>query len=436
MLVFCPCSEPVDFRTVTDPLKLQLDSYPHTITDQNTHHFLSYLNFCEYCQSVKCRKCIEPEVITKYCPKCMQEMKPEYSFCSRNCFDCPKCDGNVTIHQQTRLKSYKLKCSSCLWNWETGELEKPRALARIVKNIINRENLEMQRFSTLETFYLQKKQLLQGNYQISKPLAIQMLNLNLKNDHQKDVENFINRHAIMKFNRELDIEQSTKLSQFSNNNEILNYNQRNKSIIPNRFDSQPPPNSTKLRIKTSKRCKGCRNSLMKPDKDPSSSKFYKLSNAIDYLPNLKIHPHPHSSSTLLKFLLSFTNPLDIPLKITISSFSTIPGFPNRKIHLPHNEFELGPKPGNVSKIEGFVKTIPTVELTRETNIGRIELMNRSIINFEYDVVEKGINWCVFPLSVEIDHPITELQIPVFITVKANYYSSGYWAILKPKIVMV
>ncbi len=438
--VFCPCSEPLDFtsQAVIDPAKLQLDSYPHTITDQNTHHLLSFLNFCEYCQSVKCRKCIEPEVVVKYCPKCLLEMKSEYSFCSRNCFDCPLCDGNVSIHQSKHdVRNFKMKCLQCDWQWETGELEKQRALSRVVKRQLNMKN-PMQRFSILETFYLQRKQLLQGELEISKDTALQMSKLKLNDGDLKDIQSFIGRNSIKKFDRDEDLQNVEFLSKQESNSQILTYTQSIKSTIPQRSISSVPPNSTKLKTKISKRCKACRNSLMKPDKEITSVKFYKLSNAIDYLPLLKIHPHPNfksspTPSTQYKSLLSFENPLDIPMKLTISTYSITPGLHNHKVHIPNFEFELPGKPENYSTLQNFIKTIPTIELLKDTKLGRIEHMNRNPINFDYDVVEKGINWCVFPILIEVDDSNGigyELEIPVFITVKTEFYSTGYWSVLK------
>jgi len=455
--VFCPCSEPLDFGSIIDPSKLQLDSYPHTIKDQHTHHLLSYLNFCEHCQSVKCRKCIEPEVMIKYCPHCLLEMKNEYNFCSRNCLNCPLCDGEVVIHQSSSSsgsgggggggggKNFKMKCGRCDWRWETGELDKNRALTRVVKNQLNQKE-SMQRFSQLETMYLQKKQLFQGNFQVSKDTAVQMSKLKLQDDKFQDIQSFISRKSILKFPQEQDINQSNLMAQQTSNNEIIPYIQSLKSIIPQRFKQNIPPNPTKLKTKISKRCKACRNSLMKPDKDPISVKFYKLSNAIDYLPTINIHKHPSfkefqtiKPSILIKYLCSFQNPLDIPMKLTISTYSITPGNFPHKVHLPFFEFELGPRPENYSKLEGLIKTIPTVELSKETKMGRIELMNRNIVNFEYDLMDKGINWCTLPIQIQVcsnGDEDYELEVPIFITVKTDFFSSGYWSILKfGKVIM-
>ncbi|CCH44205.1 Dynactin subunit 4 [Wickerhamomyces ciferrii] len=426
--IFCPCSEPIDIGHEIDPSALQLDSFPQTIIDLNTHHLLSNLNYCEHCQSIKCRKCIEPEVILKYCPKCLVEMKPDYSSCSKNCFDCPICNSNVSIHiQSPKIKNYKLKClnSKCQWSWETGELEKSRALSRVAKSQINQTD-EMQKFSKLELFYIQRKQILQGNFQIPKNITMEMINLKLNDNKPMDLEKYLQRDSITKLNQNLDQSSMTYLKNQHSNDSIINYKQSMKSIIPPKDKTiKIPPISTKLSIKTSKRCKACRNSLMKPDKEITSSKFYKLSNAIDYLPTIQIHNLENLPN---RFLLSFQNPQSVKMEITISSYSSIPTT-NHKVHLPITEILLDSKPDSSKNLENFVKSIPTVMLTRETKISRVELMNRSKYNFEYDVKEQGINWCCLPINIEFNSNELDKKIPIFITVKTEFYGLGYWAIL-------
>lgn len=426
--VFCPCSEPLDIpQSETETQTHQLN-YPTTIEDASTLHQPAYLNYCMDCQSIKCRRCIEPEIVTKYCPSCMLEMKPEYSFCSRNCLKCPQCDLNVLIHQSVgpSAKIYKFNCSNCGWEakLETDLSTKTKSVARLIKTRLNTTVDALVQFDQLEKFYIQEKQLT-VNGEIPKQLFMQIQHLNLSQQLKKeeDILEYLNERILSKFDPSSETEQLGKLKN------IKSYSGSRASS--NSLDVSLP-SFTKLRTKCSKRCKSCRNVLMKPDSEPASTKFYKLSNAIDSLPELQVFDNAYSvkSNLMLKKLLLFRNTLSTPVSISISTFMKVP-HTNNKINLPISKFTVNAKPENL-KLENLIKTMSTLELTKDTKLARTERLSRktNTIN-DNNVYEAGLNYIVIPLLIELENEDQrDLKIPIFISLESETVTTGYWVVVQ------
>jgi hypothetical protein len=172
---------------------------------------------------------------------------------------------------------------------------------------------------------------------------------------------------------------------------------------------------------------------MKPDSDPLSTKFYKLSNAIDFIPSIEILAYPDSSSLRnhTNYLLILKNPLDIVMKINLSS-SVEEEFPVR-LYLPVSKFEIGAKPENSSKLDVFIKTIPFVQLSRNTKLSRVELMNRSQPNFDTleNIVEQNHNYIVIPVEIsQAPTSTTPVRVPLFVSVQTDHFSTGFWSVLE------
>lgn len=435
--LFCPCSEKVPL-VVKDPSDLELTVFPTTIIDHHTWHPLSFLNFCQECQAIKCRKCTEIEVVTKFCPRCMHEMKPEHSFCSRNCFDCPLCRSNIVVSSKSSEmgKSYHFKCTLCNYTYDSAVLEKPRSLARVVKNEVN-ELDQIQMFSDLEKFYIQSKQIQDGHIDIHKAILKQCAELKIKDSAIPD---FIRRSTVKPFDLDADQEAAKVRSRLNSNSDTIKYDNALIHPVPTFAKSgKVYPVSTKLRVKHSKRCKACRTSLMKPDHDPTSVKFYKLSNSIDFLPTITIHPHPthqtpQCSGSTITYVLTFQNPLDSEVQITLSSPKAPPQTTFSTAQLPITNFKLGARPENSTKLETIVKSTPSIQLNRETKLGRVELMSRVPANYEIQegIYERAMNFCVIPINIMVSNDLKAgdgLRVPVLVGVRGKDIACGYWIVL-------
>lgn len=82
------------------PPKRAKSAIPVSIWDPFSRHKIESLYFCEFCQEIKCFRCVDEEVVCHYCPVCLFEVTPntarvEGNRCPRNCFKCPNCSTSV-----------------------------------------------------------------------------------------------------------------------------------------------------------------------------------------------------------------------------------------------------------------------------------------------------------------------------------------------------
>ena len=122
--------------------------------------------------------------------------------------------------------------------------------------------------------------------------------------------------------------------------------QNSTQIHPQRFTSSLLPTPTLIRSKRSTRCRTCRHILVKPDTNPTSTKYKIKLVAIHHIPTISLKPFltptttsqpsppteklnlsslPHS--TTLQFLLTLTNPLFDPLSATLATPTYTPASP-------------------------------------------------------------------------------------------------------------
>lgn len=286
-----------------------------------------------------------------------------------------------------------MNCLNCEWNLELDQSEH-KSLSKLIKlekNSLN-ENIF---FDEIKNYYLNL-----GNDLEKKNLETNLL-LNFEEfkniNHLKDssIDSFLQNLLIKK--------------------EIIN-------------QSIDFPIQTKLRSKSSKRCKACRTSLMKPELDSFSTKFYKLSNAIDFLPSIEIKNYPMDLNiNNNQFLLVFKNPLNIPMNIKISSHLN-------KLNLPVSKFKIDKKAENSSKLENFIKQLPYIELTKNTRISRTELMNRKppiFENFE-NILEQNFNYIVIPIKFD-ENETGLIKTYLFVSVQTELFNTGFWCVLELNI---
>ncbi|KAF2834711.1 hypothetical protein M501DRAFT_943640 [Patellaria atrata CBS 101060] len=233
--------------------------------------------------------------------------------------------------------------------------------------------------------------------------------------------------------------------------------------------NQPPHNSsarflddirpipTLLRTKQSKRCRSCRNILVRPDNKVSSTRYKIKLLALNYIPRVTIRalappPPVPSTSTLSNatalrptfdydhlqpskpthFLLTLRNPLFDPLKVTLATPSYTSGRINHKVTIMCPQFDVGANTdvwdealnaGTGSKLRN-----PTSSMSGSSDNGGMQVEAGKIW-------EKGRNWTSVivevipgrkPISLpgsfgspayqeeELDEDDDVLEIPVFV----------------------
>lgn len=179
---------------------------PHSIWDPFSRHKLEFLYFCEFCQSIKCPRCVEEDIVCHYCPVCLFEVTPataraEGNRCPRNCFKCPKCltsvnprpaagaaaaaaaasisrsssrvgTRNVSEDERTSTSkinnnTYSLTCTYCSWTSDSSGLstngspgltfQRGRSLIHQLQAVEGRKQKTVaKRFQDLRSFYFQR----------------------------------------------------------------------------------------------------------------------------------------------------------------------------------------------------------------------------------------------------------------------------------------
>ncbi len=176
VLVFCPCNESLNLKfgdkeqiggssgrlhpedSGAPPLTL--------LTDKSTRHRLEWLYYCESCRAVRCHKCVEEEVVSIYCPTCLNESteseaKRDHNKCTRNCFTCPCCLSRLlitsTLNSNGTDKIYTLICPGCEWKWDGAtQFDKTKSLTRQIRSKMVKETPEYQLYQKLRGYYTEK----------------------------------------------------------------------------------------------------------------------------------------------------------------------------------------------------------------------------------------------------------------------------------------
>ena len=132
--------------------------------------------------------------------------------------------------------------------------------------------------------------------------------------------------------------------------------QQSEQRHPPRFTSLLRPSQTLLRTKRSKRCRTCRHILVKPEPKVQSTRYKIKLVALNYIPSISLKPLQPALSTqqplidlhalpalkASQFLLTLTNPLFDPIKITLATPSHTPGRYAHKVTILCPQFEIGP----------------------------------------------------------------------------------------------
>ncbi|KAH3682367.1 hypothetical protein WICPIJ_006681 [Wickerhamomyces pijperi] len=355
--VFCPCSEPLNSSS-KDPSTLSNEiDLPYTLKDPYTFHPLNSLNFCSNCNQIKCRRCIESEIVLKFCPNCMEEASPDSDIrhCPRNCLMCPVCELTLDVSTVRTIEGnsdhISLQCTSCDYAYTSTQghrSDKHSPLKQIYKDIKQPSDVN-ERFLQLEKYFSS--------------------NANDPNSTQPP--------ELMKTRRD-----KTLLSESSILQELDDSSSTHRTV-------PQLPKIIPMITKTSKRCKACREMIMKPEVSSGSVRFYKLSNAFDQLPTLKLFRIKDEHVILLK---SF---LDKDVTITLTSF-------DNGLFFPLTEAVITAKCQDKS-FKGFLKSASLLEINNwNSKAGRIEKMTRKplVVNDSIDaVIEQGEGFVAIPVKL-------------------------------------
>lgn len=243
--VFCPCKE-------TLPTS---DEIPGSIFDKDSTYQLEWLYLCDFCQAIRCPKCVDHEVVTRFCPSCMHEVpstvaRKSNNTCPRNCLQCPLCMSPVLGTGSQGIYS----CTYCEWKLDPSLLQLNRATNKTLSDQVreSRDNQTQERFRALE-----------------------------KNYRSQIFEN---------------IKEGTGSYSEGNSDRKL-------------------PCLVQLRAKIARKCTICRHTLCKPETNILSTGFKFQSMATAVLPKLILTKHPEEPSHLLTVFNALS---DTEIKVNIA----------------------------------------------------------------------------------------------------------------------
>lgn len=357
---------------------------------------LADLYICSDCHILKCKQCLISKIESKFCPSCLTDhtkLPNEPLYCSKNCFNCPKCSSHLIITSKTmeaRSKQFKFSCTYCDYSYTTGIIDKPRSLQSIVKSEI--EVTPFKDFQKKFTSIVQLNKPIterQTSKKITPELLEKLNSLNLSNltkrltttddliSKSEKLENQINSINSIKIE-----ESSPAIDEIANLSDMISIHQQSKN-----HTSQVSPNPTLLITKRSLYCSTCSSTVLMPEPSPILLKFPIKWNAIDILPTIKVYLDQNSVQFYLgasnTCSINFMNSSSQPCLIKISTVALVPlqffktSFSPKSIDvtLPTlSTIRLGGR--GDSKKEAIIKSIPTDYLTKNTQQSRTELMLR------------------------------------------------------------
>lgn len=104
---------------------------PHTTRANFALHPLEHLLFCTECNDLRCPRCYYEEALSYYCPSCLQDrtstsVKTESNRCPQSCHHCPLCSSSLVVNryadvsgdvvnQDPKAGPFILSCPHCAW---------------------------------------------------------------------------------------------------------------------------------------------------------------------------------------------------------------------------------------------------------------------------------------------------------------------------------
>ncbi|ORX89930.1 dynactin p62 [Basidiobolus meristosporus CBS 931.73] len=365
----------IETETPSDPLEFTFEEHNADLITLP----VSKLYYCEQCESVKCTRCLQEEIVSYYCPNCLFEVptasvKYEKNRCARNCFECPICENTLSVvanesgaatspDTTPSQNNYYLSCGVCRWDSREIQLtfEKPTGLAGnysqhsttltvmhnqplVVMQKSEDENPDVQEFENLKEYFEKTIRINQPTY---ASLPSSLLSIPGVPGYNKSHMSQLSQPVIQAEPYESEVKLPIEKSQVE---ELLNLTEANSSNahfvlcfhhigILNRhivvstlkqrlkqLNSQPydvcklRPQRIHLRTKRSKRCKTCRQILIKPDQKANSTRFKIRFTAIHYIPIITLSKQPALHVNIATQIhLKFTNPLYTKIDITLAT---------------------------------------------------------------------------------------------------------------------
>lgn len=309
----------------------------------------------------------------KFCSHCMQEMRQEYHYCSKNCLECPVCGSTAKISvlssaassssnvdSRAQTNKYLIQCPSCEYRYKLP-LERRNSrlsVSKLLQNKINESNSELNQFSDLEKYYICTSR---EEIKFIRKREVSLLRDNYTRSQSTNL--------IKELEQEIHSDPSTLM-----------------------FDPNlSHPKFTPLQTKTSKRCKSCREIITKPESDPSSVRFYKLSNAFDHLPVVQLYRNGKTRNLMLLFKSNHEK----EISVNISSL-------DKGLFFPVSKFNIKPK-SPIKSLKGYLKGLSLIEIeSGSTKTARIETMNRRPLNYgsSNEIIDEGEGFVVIPIKIE------------------------------------
>ncbi|MCJ1351487.1 MAG: hypothetical protein MMC33_001471 [Icmadophila ericetorum] len=239
-------------------------------------------------------------------------------------------------------------------------------------------------------------------------------------------------------NREFDEEQVIKLSKvgWDGTTSIV---QNAAQEHPARFIDEIRPVPTVLRTKKSVRCRTCRHILVKPEPKVQSTRYKIKLVANNYVPLMAIKPlhNPSTSSNgrldlnaleplrPSQFLLTLTNPMFDPVKVTLATPTQTPGRFSSRVTVLCPQFDVGP---NTDAWDEALNTNDPKSRGGKPSKARSEgAESESKVAEAGKIWEKGRNWTTVVVEVvcarieceeeDLEEDEDVLEIPVFIRIE-------------------
>lgn len=129
----CPCSSSsgpaLSSKRASQPEPQDQDTFnPHDPRAAYALYPLDHLLFCDECSQIRCPKCVNDEIINWFCPNCLfdvpsGQVRSENNRCARNCHNCPSCTSPLHVTQIDNRdedgdggeEAYLLFCQYCDW---------------------------------------------------------------------------------------------------------------------------------------------------------------------------------------------------------------------------------------------------------------------------------------------------------------------------------
>lgn len=370
--VFCPCRENEEEKRV-----------PVTLWDENALYRLEYLLFCDICMSVRCERCVDEEVICRFCPSCLFEVtiasaKTDNNQCMRSsCFECPECISSMSVVKEEN--GYRLVCNFC--DYKSSMLfDKSSSIGRQLVSMKNKNTHK--RFYEFRRYYHRLASSELTNGATDKPVT---------------------------FNQVIESKKPSKVEPILLTDEQQQADTANNTTIY--------PKLRRLQAKRSKRCRGCRNIIIKPEPKPTSTKFKTKLLAMNYIPAFRVTPHfiqfPEKFDNVqtYTFRLNITNPLFTSAKVRLATAT--PDDNSLKVTIITPTFELGPAPELWDDVS-LVKSQPSEFIGRKTIASeKVFMEGLRETGKNDDFYEKGPNWVSVLIEVVPLQKIDNVKFGLF-----------------------